>query len=79
VEEFLARELPGEQRTVREDGWIIGFSREFSRKLGARGWIGLTRPRRHGGQERSPLDRLVLTEIQQLIIGRELVGLRAFA
>jgi alkylation response protein AidB-like acyl-CoA dehydrogenase len=62
VEEFLARELPAERRTVREDGWITGFSREFSRKLGARGWIGLTWPRRYGGQERSPLDRLVLTE-----------------
>lgn len=62
VEEFLARELPGERRAIREDGWITGFSRAFSRKLGARGWIGLTWPRRHGGQERSPLDRLVLTE-----------------
>ena len=62
VEEFLARELPGERRAIREDGWITGFSREFSRKLGARGWIGLTWPRRYGGQERSPLDRLVLTE-----------------
>ena len=62
VEEFLARELPAEGRTVREDGWVTGFSREFSRKLGARGWIGLTWPRRYGGQERSPLDRLVLTE-----------------
>jgi len=62
VEEFLARELPAERREIREDGWITGFSREFSRKLGARGWIGLTWPRRYGGQERSPLDRLVLTE-----------------
>jgi alkylation response protein AidB-like acyl-CoA dehydrogenase len=62
VEEFLARELPAERREIREDGWVTGFSREFSRKLGARGWIGLTWPRRYGGQERSPLDRLVLTE-----------------
>lgn len=62
VRDFLARELPAEAPASPEDGWIAGFSLSFSRKLGARGWIGLTWPRRYGGQERSPLDRLILTE-----------------
>ncbi|TAK41235.1 MAG: acyl-CoA dehydrogenase [Betaproteobacteria bacterium] len=34
----------------------------FSRRLGARGWLGMTWPRRYGGQERSMLERLVLSE-----------------
>ena len=34
----------------------------FSQRLGARGWLGMTWPRPYGGQERSTLERLVLTE-----------------
>jgi alkylation response protein AidB-like acyl-CoA dehydrogenase len=34
----------------------------FSRRLGARGWLGMTLPSRYGGQDRSPLDRFVVTE-----------------
>ena len=60
IRAFLASEVPPSATT--EDGWIVGFSREFSRKLGERGWIGLTWPKKYGGQERSYLDRVVLTE-----------------
>ncbi|MCC7276160.1 MAG: acyl-CoA dehydrogenase family protein [Alphaproteobacteria bacterium] len=34
----------------------------FSRKLGERGWIGMTWPRRYGGHERTMLERYVVTE-----------------
>ncbi|HYM73198.1 MAG TPA: acyl-CoA dehydrogenase family protein [Stellaceae bacterium] len=37
-------------------------SAEFSRRLGARGWIGMTWPKRYGGGERSFLERYVVTE-----------------
>ena len=47
---------------ARDDGWIVGFSREFSRALGARGWIGYTWPKRYGGAEGSYLERLIITE-----------------
>ena len=60
IRAFLAQELAHE--TVMEDGWIAGFSLEFSRKLGAHGWIGLTWPKKHGGQEKTYLDRVILTE-----------------
>jgi alkylation response protein AidB-like acyl-CoA dehydrogenase len=60
IRAFLASEVPPDATT--EDGWIVGFSREFSRKLGERGWIGLTWPKKYGGQERSYLDRVILTE-----------------
>ena len=59
---FLRLELPAERRSVREDGWVVGFSRAFSEKLGKRGWLGLTWPREYGGQGRSVLERLILTE-----------------
>jgi alkylation response protein AidB-like acyl-CoA dehydrogenase len=34
----------------------------FSRRVGARGWIGMTWPKRYGGGERSFLERYVVTE-----------------
>ncbi len=60
IRDFLAQEVS--PSAVTEDGWIVGFSREFSLKLGARGWIGLTWPKQYGGQARSYLDRVILTE-----------------
>lgn len=38
------------------------FDPEFSRKVGARGWIGMTWPRKYGGREASYLERFVVTE-----------------
>jgi alkylation response protein AidB-like acyl-CoA dehydrogenase len=40
----------------------LGFDREMSRRIAAKGWIGLTWPREYGGQERSALERYVLNE-----------------
>jgi alkylation response protein AidB-like acyl-CoA dehydrogenase len=59
---FLRSELATGPPRVREDGWVVGFSRSFSEKLGKRGWLGLTWPREYGGQARSMLERLILTE-----------------
>ncbi len=50
------------------DGWRpnsdfgAGWSPEFSRSLGARGWIGMTWPARYGGRDRSALERYVVIE-----------------
>ena len=46
----------------RCDAWATGYSAAFSRKMAIRGWIGLTWPQEYGGQGRSYMDRLVLTE-----------------
>ena len=61
VRHFLQDALPSAE-AVAEDAWILGFDRAFSKKLAARGWIGLTWPKQYGGQGRSYLDRLILTE-----------------
>jgi alkylation response protein AidB-like acyl-CoA dehydrogenase len=39
-----------------------GFDPEFSREVGARGWIGMTWPKRYGGGERSAFERYVVME-----------------
>lgn len=48
--------------TPRPDAWLRGYDRDFTRALAERGWIGMTWPRDLGGQERSNLERLVVTE-----------------
>ncbi len=62
VREFLADDPALRDRPFCEDGWIAGYHPEFSKRLGERGWIGLTWPRQYGGSERSYLDRLIVTE-----------------
>lgn len=43
------------------------FDRAFSEKIGAKGWIGLSWPKEHGGQARSYVERYVITE--ELLVG----------
>jgi alkylation response protein AidB-like acyl-CoA dehydrogenase len=62
IRAFLRADPAVRGRRVREDGWVVGFSREFSRRLGRRGWLGLTWPRAYGGGGRTVLERLILTE-----------------
>ena len=47
---------------VHDDAWINGYSREFSRELGHRGWLGMTWPKEWGGHARTVLERFVVTE-----------------
>ncbi len=61
VRAFLDQHLAGRTPVERARNWMA-FDSEFSRALGARGWIGLTWPRRYGGAERSALERYVLME-----------------
>ncbi|MDP2919125.1 MAG: acyl-CoA dehydrogenase family protein [Dehalococcoidia bacterium] len=62
VRRFLEDEINRGTFIPMCDGWIQGYSPEFTKKVAAKGWIGLTWPREYGGQARSHTDRLVLTE-----------------
>jgi alkylation response protein AidB-like acyl-CoA dehydrogenase len=62
VRAFLAAELGREAGRRPGLGMNGAASREFSRKLGARGWLGMALPKRYGGAERSAVDRFVVTE-----------------
>src|SRR3954451_15654218 len=62
VREFLADELAAGTFETHVDTWLSGVDPAFSRKLGQRGWLGMTWPRRYGGHERSAMERYAVTE-----------------
>ncbi len=62
IRAFLASERAAGGFLPRVDSWISGWDEDFSRKLGARGWLGMTIPKQYGGHGRSHLDRYVVTE-----------------
>ena len=62
VRAFLAAERAAGGFVPQVDSWIAGWDEEFSRKLGARGWLGMTIPQEYGGHGRTHLDRYVVTE-----------------
>jgi alkylation response protein AidB-like acyl-CoA dehydrogenase len=61
VRAFLAETLRDVPASVRARSWN-GCDADFSRKLGSRGWLGLTLPAEYGGAGRSPFARFVLAE-----------------
>jgi alkylation response protein AidB-like acyl-CoA dehydrogenase len=73
VREFLRHELATGGFEPECDCWLRGFDRAFTRKLGARGWLGMTWPRKYGGQERSQRERFVVIE-ELLAAGAPVAG-----
>lgn len=61
VRSFLTDRLKDRSALRRSDSWM-GADPAFSRELGQRGWLGMTLPRRYGGQEASPWARYVVIE-----------------
>ena len=60
------------------DSWINGFSKEFSKELGKRGWIGMTWPDNpYSGSARPAIDRLIIGE--ELIKAGAPIGASWFA
>jgi alkylation response protein AidB-like acyl-CoA dehydrogenase len=61
VREFLRAELADRPIGERARSWT-GVDLDFTRKLGKRGWIGMSFPKAYGGHERSMLERYVVVE-----------------
>ena len=61
VRTFLKQELAQYRGADRARSWG-GFNRDFSRRMGERGWIGMTWPKKYGGHERTALERYVVLE-----------------
>lgn len=76
VRKFLQRELSGYSPLVRSASWD-GFDQEFSRRLGAAGFIGVALPRRYGGRGGGMLDRYVVLE--ECLVAGAPTGLHWFA
>ncbi len=62
VREFLDQERREGGFTPSADCWVSAASPEFSQKMGARGWLGMTWPKQYGGAERPVLHRYIVTE-----------------
>ena len=62
VREFLADELAAGTFSTHVDTWLGGVDPAFSKKLGDRGWLGMTWPKQYGGHERSAMERYAVTE-----------------
>ncbi len=61
VRDFVKVELAGYTPEERSFSWNA-YDAGFARKLGQRGWIGMTWPKQYGGHERSSLERYIVTE-----------------
>jgi acyl-CoA dehydrogenase len=62
VRGFLAEEIAAGTFDPHQAADGESYNRGFSRRVGAKGWIGMTWPKRYGGHERTQLERYVVTE-----------------
>ena len=62
VRTFLQEAIAKGQFVPKCDSWLSGDDPAFSKLIGQQGWIGMTWPKKYGGQERSTIDRYILTE-----------------
>src|SRR5262245_6859580 len=56
---FVANEIPADKRTIDP---LFFVDAEISRKIGQRGWIGMTWPTEFGGHGRTALERYIVLE-----------------
>ncbi len=61
IRQFLKQELASRPVGERARSWT-GVDFDFTRKLGERGWIGMSLPTEYGGHQRSMLERYVVVE-----------------
>lgn len=62
VRVFLDAEIAAGRFTPRIDAWLSAWDADFSKRLGERGWLGMTVPTEYGGHGLSSLERYVVTE-----------------
>ena len=62
VRAFLADEIAAGTFDPHKPNREDADAPEFSRRVGAKGWLGMTWPKKYGGHERSFLERYVVTE-----------------
>jgi acyl-CoA dehydrogenase len=66
VRAFLASARESGLMRSQCDSWLSGYSPDFSRVLGAQGWVGMTWPSAYGGREQ--------TSRMRFAVGEELVA-----
>src|SRR5438046_7970325 len=63
VRNFLSAERTAGRFAPACDAWLSGWDESFSRRLGERGWVGMTIPPEYGGYGRSALERYVVVAV----------------
>jgi acyl-CoA dehydrogenase len=59
---FLTEDIKAGRLAPHCDQWLAGWDPAFSRRLAARGWIGMAFPVEYGGSAAGALARFVVTE-----------------
>nr|WHW29379.1 putative acyl-CoA dehydrogenase [uncultured bacterium] len=62
LQAFLKGELDAGNYRREPESWMASADPEFSRKMGKRGWIGLTWSSQYGGHDKTALERYIVTE-----------------
>ena len=62
VRGFISECINNNEFVPAADSWVFAADLEFSRKLGSKGWLGMSFPEQYGGNERTALERYVVTE-----------------
>lgn len=62
VRAFLTERMAAGDFVPAVDCWLSAWDEDFSKALGARGWLGMTIPPTYGGHGRSYAERFVVTE-----------------
>ena len=62
VRRFISECINNNEFVPAADSWVFAADPEFSRKLGSKGWLGMSFPKQYGGNERTALERYVVTE-----------------
>ena len=62
VREFILSSINNNEFTPSPDAWVFSADPSFSKKLGSKGWLGMSFPKEYGGHQRTALERYVVTE-----------------
>ena len=62
VKSFLKTTFNSNNFKPQADAWMYSANPEFSKKLGEKGWLGMSFPKKYGGREKTMLERYVITE-----------------
>lgn len=62
LQAFLKHERDAGNFRPEPECWMASADPEFSKKMGQRGWIGLTWSSQYGGHDKSALERYIVTE-----------------
>ena len=62
VRNFITKSLNHKEFEPSADAWVFSASPQFSKKLGSMGWLGMSFPKKYGGNQRTALERYVVTE-----------------